>query len=192
MEPTFFETPGDLRKWLERNHESESELWVGFRRKASGLPSVTWSEAVDEALCFGWIDGKRVGVDETSYAMRFTPRKPGSTWSKVNVAKVAALRSQGRMRPAGEAAYKRRSEARSGTYSYENRHNTALDPESEREFRARPEAWAFFSAQPDGYRKTAIWWVVSAKREETRRRRLATLISDSAGGRRLKQLTRPA
>lgn len=191
MDPVFFERPDELREWFERNHDSAGELWVGFRRKASGLPSLTWSEAVDEALCFGWIDGIRRSVDATGYAHRFTPRRPGSNWSAVNVAKVEALRAAGRMRPEGEAAFARRSEARTGVYSYENRDQAALTPSMEQMFRADAAAWKFFCAQPAGYRKTAIWWVVSAKREETRARRLATLIADSAAGRRLKQLTRP-
>jgi uncharacterized protein YdeI (YjbR/CyaY-like superfamily) len=189
MEPTFFETPAELRAWLDRHHESETELWVGFHRKASGRPSITWPEAVDEALCVGWIDGVRKSVDEQSYKIRFTPRKPASNWSSVNIGRVAELTAQGRMRPAGVAAFERRSEARSGIYSYEQRKEARLDPAQEREFRAHPEAWSFFEAQPQGYRRTATWWVVSAKREATRAKRLATLIDDSASGRRLRHLT---
>jgi uncharacterized protein YdeI (YjbR/CyaY-like superfamily) len=189
MEPTFFETPAELRAWLDRHHESETELWVGFHRKASGRPSITWPEAVDEALCVGWIDGVRKSVDEQSYKIRFTPRKPASNWSSVNIGRVAELTAQGRMRPAGVAAFERRSEARSGIYSYEQQKEARLDPAQEREFRAHPEAWSFFQAQPQGYRRTATWWVVSAKREATRVKRLATLIDDSASGRRLRHLT---
>jgi uncharacterized protein YdeI (YjbR/CyaY-like superfamily) len=189
MEPTFFETPAGLRAWLERNHESEGELWVGFHRKGSGRPSITWPEAVDEALCFGWIDGLRRSVDEASYKIRFTPRKPTSTWSSVNIGRVGDLTAEGRMRPAGLAAFERRSEAKSGIYAYEQRKTARLEPAHERRFRANPEAWSFFQAQPAGYRKTATGWVVSAKREATREKRLATLIDDSAHGRRLARLT---
>ena len=189
-EPTFFESPAELREWLAENHERESELWVGFRRKASGLPTLTWSESVDQALCFGWIDGVRTGIDEISYKLRVTPRKPRSNWSAVNIRKVEELRAAGLMEPAGEAAFARRSEARSAIYSYEQRAEASLTAEQEAQFRAAPDgAWEFFCAQPQGYRRTAVHWVVSAKREETRARRLATLIADSAAGRRLKHLT---
>ena len=191
-EPTdvaFFPRPEDLRTWLAEHHDSARELWAGFHKKGSGRPSVTWPESVDEALCFGWIDGVRKRLDETSYAIRFTPRKPGSTWSAVNVRRVEALTAEGRMRPAGVAAYEARHPERTGVYTYE-RDRAALDGESERRFRAEPAAWAFFSAQPPGYRRTAIGWVVSAKREETRRRRLDRLVADSAAGRRLGLLAR--
>jgi uncharacterized protein YdeI (YjbR/CyaY-like superfamily) len=188
---TFFETPSAFRAWLEEHHTSESELVVGFYRKASGRPSITWPESVAEALCFGWIDGVRRGIDDESYTIRFTPRKPSSNWSSVNIAKVAELTERGLMRPAGVAAFERRSEARSGIYSYERRKEAKLEPEQEREFRANEAAWSFFCEQPPGYRRTATHWVISAKREETRRKRLATLIDDSANGRRLKLLTRP-
>jgi uncharacterized protein YdeI (YjbR/CyaY-like superfamily) len=189
MEPLFFPTPAEWRAWLERHHDSETEVWVGYYKKATGLPSITWSQAVDEALCFGWIDGILKRIDERSHRQRFTPRKPGSNWSRVNVEKVAVLTREGRMTPAGIAAFERRTEARSGVYSYEQRHLAKLDPDQEGEFQANEEAWSFFQAQPPGYRKTAVWWVVSAKREETRRKRLATLIDDSANGRRLRHLT---
>jgi uncharacterized protein YdeI (YjbR/CyaY-like superfamily) len=189
MEPIFFENPAELRAWLERHHESEGELWVGFHRKGSGRPSVTWREAVDEALCFGWIDGVRKGVDETSYKIRFTPRKPTGNWSSVNIARVGELTAEGRMRPAGLAAFERRSEKKSGIYAYEQRHAARFEPQHERRFRANEEAWRFFRSQPAGYRKTATWWVVSAKREATREKRLSTLIDDSAHGRRLARLT---
>jgi uncharacterized protein YdeI (YjbR/CyaY-like superfamily) len=145
---------------------------------------------VDEALCFGWIDGLRRGVDEHSYAIRFTPRKPRSTWSAVNLARVAELTAQGRMRPAGTRAFEQRVEERSGIYAYEQRENAALDEASVRQFRANQQAWDFFQAQPPSYRKTATWWVVSAKKEETRRKRLAKLIADSAAGRTFAQFTR--
>jgi uncharacterized protein YdeI (YjbR/CyaY-like superfamily) len=191
MEPTFFPTPADLRDWLERNHEKEKELLVGFYKKGSGKPSITWPELVDEALCFGWIDGIRRGIDEESYTIRLTPRKPTSNWSSVNIRRVGELTSEGRMTPAGLAAFEKRSEHRSGIYAYEQRKQAKLEPDQEREFRANAEAWSFFQAQPAGYRQTATYWVVNAKREETRRKRLATLIDDSASGRRLRHLTRP-
>jgi uncharacterized protein YdeI (YjbR/CyaY-like superfamily) len=189
--PTFFETPDEFRAWLEEHHESAKELLVGFHRKGSGRPSITWPESVDEALCFGWIDGIRRGIDETSYSIRFTPRKPTSNWSSVNIARVAELEKEGRMRPAGRAAFERRSAARSGIYAYEQRKAARLDPDQQREFEsANPQAWAYFDTQPPGYRQQAIHWVVSAKRPETRARRLAPLIEDSAAGRRLRHLTR--
>ena len=191
MEPTFFPTPADLRAWLERNHDRETELLVGFYKRGSGKPSITWPELVDEALCFGWIDGIRRGIDDESYTIRLTPRKPTSTWSSVNIRRVGELTEEGRMRPAGLAAFERRTEDRSGIYSYERRKAARLDPDQEREFRANDGAWSFFRSQPAGYRRTATHWVVSAKREDTRRKRLATLIEDSANGRRLRHLTRP-
>jgi uncharacterized protein YdeI (YjbR/CyaY-like superfamily) len=191
VEATFFPTPADFRAWLEQHHDSESELLVGYYRKGSGKPSITWPESVDEALCFGWIDGIRRRIDDESYSIRFTPRKPSSTWSSVNIGRVAELTKEGRMRPAGLAAFERRSDARSGIYSYERRKAARFEPEQEAEFRSDEAAWRFFESQPPGYRRTATHWVVSAKREETRRKRLATLIEDSRSGRRLRHLTRP-
>ena len=191
MEPTFFPTPEDFRAWLEQHHETETELLVGFYRKGTGKPSITWPESVDQALCFGWIDGIRRSIDDESYTIRFTPRKPTSNWSSVNMRKVAELREAGLMRPAGEAAFARRSEERSGIYSYERRMAAAFDASQEREFKAHPQAWEYFQSQPPGYVRTATHWVVSAKREDTRRKRLATLIEDSAHGRRLRHLVSP-
>jgi uncharacterized protein YdeI (YjbR/CyaY-like superfamily) len=179
MAPTFFATPAKLRAWFTRHHAKEQELWVGFHTKASGSPSVTWPEAVDEALSVGWIDGVRKRIDATSYEIRFTPRRAGSTWSTVNIGRARALISEGRMRPAGLAAFEARSEDRSGRYSYEQRGEVTLDREYERELRADAEAWKDFSSRPPSYRKTVVWWVMSAKREETRRRRLATLMESS-------------
>lgn len=190
MEATFFRTAHELRAWLERNHDSEKELLVGLYKKGSGRASITWPELVDEALCFGWIDGVRRGIDGESYTIRLTPRKPSSTWSSVNIRRVAELVEEGRMTPAGLAAFDQRSEQRSGIYSYERRQAAKLSAEQEKEFRSDAQAWEFFQAQPPGYRRTAIHWVVSAKRDDTRRRRLATLIDDSAHGRRLRHLTR--
>jgi uncharacterized protein YdeI (YjbR/CyaY-like superfamily) len=191
VEPTFFETPADFRAWLEAHHDAHTELLVGFYKKASGRPSITWPQSVDEALCFGWIDGIRRGIDDESYSIRFTPRKPTSNWSSVNIARVADLTKEGRMHPRGIEAFRRRSEARSGIYSYEQRKSAKLSAGQQREFEANEAAWAFFSEQPAGYRQTATYWVVNAKREETRRKRLATLIDDSANGRRLRHLSRP-
>ena len=185
-EPAFFATPAAFRTWLEAHHDTAAELWVGFHRKGSGRPSITWPEAVDEALCVGWIDGVRRRVDEASYVIRFTPRRPRSTWSAVNLGRVAELTREGRMRPAGLAAF----EARSGTYDYEQREAAALDAAAEARFRARPEAWEFFQSRTPSYRKMMAWWVVSAKREETRRRRLDTLIEESAAGRVIEPMAR--
>ena len=189
MKPTaadvrFFATPAKFRDWLQKNHASASELWVGFYRKDSGKPSITWPESVDEALCFGWIDGIRKTIDKSSYKIRFTPRKPKSNWSKVNIARVAELQRLGRMQPPGLAAFARRDETKSG-YSYEQRKHAALDPAMEKEFRQHTSAWKFFAAQPPGYRKLAAWYVISAKQDATRAKRLDRLIKDSEAGRRL-------
>lgn len=188
---TFFTRPEEFRAWLDENHEEGGELWVGFWKKGSGRPSITWPESVDEALCFGWIDGVRRGIDDESYMIRFTPRKRRSTWSSGNVKRVRELIEEGRMRPAGLAAFEARDEKRSGIYSYEQRKAVRLAPEQEREFRANERAWSFFESRPPGYRRQATWWVISAKRPETRERRLATLIADSEAGRTLRHLTRP-
>jgi uncharacterized protein YdeI (YjbR/CyaY-like superfamily) len=190
-EAIYFSSPEELGEWLAEHHDSESELWVGYWKKATGKPSLTWSQAVDEALCHGWIDGVLRRVDGERHVQRFTPRKPSSNWSAVNIAKVERLRAQGRMRPAGEAAFARRRDERSGVYSYEQRDDPRLEPEQEARFRANAAAWEHFMSRPPSYRKPAIWWVVSAKRPETRDRRLATLIEDSAAQRTLKHLTRP-
>ena len=192
VDPIYFATPAEFRAWLEAHHDSETELIVGFHKKASGVPSITWPEAVDEALCFGWIDSVRRTVDEDRYTNRFTPRRRGSTWSAVNVRKVAALTKDGRMRPAGLRAYEARSESRTGVYSFEQGKDPRLTRVQERRFRAEAEAWAFFSSAPPSYRKAATWWVISAKQETTRDRRLSQLIDDSRAGRRIKQLTRPS
>jgi len=191
VKPTFFATPAELRAWLDEHHETTTELWVGFHKKGSGKPSITWPEAVDEALCYGWIDGVRKSIDSESYTIRFTPRRKRSNWSAVNVARVTELTRLGLMRPAGLKAFEERAPERTGIYAYEQRHLAELGDEYERAFRANERAWAFFQAQPPGYRKTATWWVVSAKKEETRRRRLATLIEDSAQRRTIRPLTRP-
>jgi uncharacterized protein YdeI (YjbR/CyaY-like superfamily) len=190
VKPIFFATAGELREWLERNHATATELLVGFYKRGSGKASITWQELVDEELCFGWIDSVRKGIDEVSYSNRLTPRKARSTWSAVNIARAKELIRLGRMHPAGQKAFERRTDERSAIYSYEQRKKARLDSEAERSFRANKKAWAFFQAQAPGYRKTAIWWVMSAKREETRQKRLATLIGDSQNGRTIGPLTR--
>jgi uncharacterized protein YdeI (YjbR/CyaY-like superfamily) len=188
--PRFFATAAAFRRWLERNHATRRELLVGFWKRGTGRPSLTWPESVDEALCFGWIDGVRKRIDEESYTIRFTPRRAASAWSRVNVQRMAELEREGRVAPAGRAAFARRSEKHSGSYSYEQRRNAQLDAGSERRFRASPAAWKWFRAQPPGYRRTATFWVASAKREETRRRRLDQLIECSAAGRAIPPLER--
>ena len=185
----FFETPDDLRAWLEKHHATASELWVGMYKKASGRRSLTWSQLVDEALCFGWIDGKMQRIDEHRYRQRITPRRPNSNWSAVNIAKVTELRAQGRMTPAGEKAFAARREDRSAVYSYERRHEAAFDADQEASFRANAAAWGWFSAQSPSYRTMATFWVVSAKRPETRARRLGTLIKCSSEARRVPPLS---
>jgi uncharacterized protein YdeI (YjbR/CyaY-like superfamily) len=185
METRFFETPAEFRAWLAENHGTATEIGVVLHSKASGKPGMTWSDAVDQALCFGWIDSVARRMDGTSRVQRFTPRKPRSNWSAVNINKVADLTARGLMAPAGLAAFARREEARSGVYSYENRHLAALDAERDAMFRAQAAAWAFFSRQPPSYRQTAIYWVMSAKRDETRSKRLARLVDVSSQGRRL-------
>ena len=185
METKYFKTPAEFRAWLAENHAGATELGVILHTKASTEPSMTWSEAVDQALCFGWIDSIARRLDETRRVQRFTPRKPKSNWSAVNIKKVADLTAQGLMMPAGLAAFARREEARSGIYAYENRHLAALDPEREATFRANAAAWDFFNRQPPSYRQLSIYRVMTAKREETRARRLELLIEASAQGRRL-------
>jgi uncharacterized protein YdeI (YjbR/CyaY-like superfamily) len=185
MKPTFFATPADFRRWLKEHHRSATELWVGFYKKGSGRPSITWPESVDEALCFGWIDGIRKSLDAESYTIRFTPRKRTSTWSLVNTKRAEALIREKRMRPAGLRAFEAREANRSGIYSFERRSEAKLDAASERRFKADREAWRFYQSQPPGYRKITAHWVLSAKREETRMRRLEILIADSAAGRRI-------
>ena len=191
MEPTFFATPADFRAWLERHHESHRELIVGFHKRGSGRPSITWPEAVDQALCFGWIDGVRRRIDDTSYSIRFTPRKARSTWSAVNIKRMNELVEEGLVAPAGLAAFKRRTDDRSAIYSYEQRRNATLDPDQQQRLRADERAWGFFEAQPPSYRRAAIHWVTSAKRPETRERRLTQLIECSAAGQAVPPLRPP-
>jgi len=191
MDPLFFASPADFRAWLEEHHETEAELWVGFYKVGTGRPSITWPESVDEALCFGWIDGLRKKLDGESYVIRFTPRKPTSNWSAKNIARIEELIAEDRVRRAGLEIYEARSPDKSRVYSFERRKAAKLDAEQEARLRANEAAWEFFRSQPPGYRRTAIHWVISAKREATRTRRLETLIEDSAAGRRIKPLRRP-
>ena len=191
MNPRFFATPADFRGWLEAHHETEKELLVGFHRKGTGKPSITWPESVDEALCFGWIDGVRHRLDESAYTIRFTPRRPRSIWSAVNVDRVAELTKLGRMRPAGLRAFAARTPERTGIYAFERNEAAKLTRAQEKLLRANRKAATFFDAQPPGYRKTVTHWVISAKQEKTRERRLQRLIADSAAGRRIGLLARP-
>ena len=188
MQPTFFATPAAFRRWLERNHEKADELLVGFWKKDSGKPSITWPESVDEALSFGWIAGVRRRIDDESYSIRFTPRRRGSIWSAVNIKRATELTALGRMAPAGLRAFAARDEKKSAIYSYENRPRE-LAPEYEKRFRANKEAWEYWTAQPPGYRRVVTYWVMEAKKEETRARRLAQLIDDSAHRRRIARYT---
>jgi uncharacterized protein YdeI (YjbR/CyaY-like superfamily) len=187
--PIFFSSPQEFYDWLEEHHETETEVYVGFHKTHTGKRAMTWSESVDQALCFGWIDGRANRIDEDSYMQRFTPRKPGSNWSKINVDKMAKLKEAGLMRPAGLAAFERRTDAKTGVYSFE-RDNVELPPEYEAQLRANKAAADYFDSRPPWYRRTAIHLVMSAKREETRERRLEQLIEDSAAGRDIKQLRR--
>ena len=189
MEPITFETPEAFRRWLEQHHANEREVWVGYYRKSTGKPSMTWKESVDEALCFGWIDGIRKRIDDERYTNRFTPRRPGSNWSAINIRRVNELIDEGRMRPVGLRAFEARRKDRSGIYSYEQRHRARFSAEFEKRFRAKKRAWAAFEDRPPSYRQAAIVWVMSAKKEETRERRLAQLIEASAAGRTVPPLT---
>jgi len=184
MQPKFFTSPEKFREWLERNHDGATELLIGFHKKSSGKKSVTYAEALDEALCFGWIDGVRKNLNETSYTIRFTPRKPTSIWSNINVKHVERLQKEGRMHRAGTEAYERRAPERTGIYSFENAPRK-LPPEYEKTFRQNKAAWKFFQEQPPGYKRLMIFRTVSAKKEETRLRRLKQLIESSEKGERM-------
>jgi uncharacterized protein YdeI (YjbR/CyaY-like superfamily) len=184
MKATFFRLPSDLRKWFEKHHARARELLVGYYKKGSGKPSITWPESVDEALCVGWIDGIRRSVDEVSYTIRFTPRKPRSIWSAVNIRRANALTEEKRMQPAGLAAFAARRENRSGIYSYEQRSAELPEPYAGK-LRKNRAASDFFRVQPPGYRKQMCWWVIGGRKEETRRKRLKKLVEESARGRRL-------
>jgi uncharacterized protein YdeI (YjbR/CyaY-like superfamily) len=186
----FFATPADLRDWFDANHESADELWLGYYRKSTGRPSVDWPQAVDEALCVGWIDGVRYSLDDTTHAQRFTPRRKGSIWSAINVAKVAALTAERRMRPAGLAAFEARTPERTAIYSYE-REAAAFSDEEAARLGADASAWANWERRPPSYRKAATHWVTSAKQPATRDRRMASLIEETAAGRKPRPLTPP-
>ncbi|HEY6660337.1 MAG TPA: YdeI/OmpD-associated family protein [Pyrinomonadaceae bacterium] len=181
MKAKFFSSPDQFREWLEENHDRESELLVGFHKKSSKKKSVTYAEALDEALCFGWIDGVRRNLNETSYTIRFTPRKSKSIWSLVNVRHVERLKKEGRMQPPGLEAYARRDPKRTGIYAFENAPRE-LSPAYEKIFRANKKAWEFFEKQPPYSKRTSIHWVMSAKKEETQVRRLKHLIENSDKG----------
>ena len=183
----FLETPAELRDWFQSHHQTATDLWLGYHLKATGKPTITWSEAVDEALCVGWIDSIRKRLDATTSAQRFTPRRKGSTWSAINVAKVAALTAEGRMRPAGLAAFEARTADNTAIYAYERPHATFAEDELAR-FRAVPDAWADWEARPPSYRRTVTHWVTSAKAAETRARRLESLIADSAAGEKVRPM----
>ncbi|MEO8201797.1 MAG: YdeI/OmpD-associated family protein [Gemmatimonadota bacterium] len=182
MKPRFFKNPPAFRAWLEKNHEKANELLVGFYKTSSGKPSITWPESVDQALCFGWIDGVRKRIDEETYTIRFTPRRSGSIWSAVNIKRVDQLEKQGLMRPAGLAAAARRSETKSGIYAYEQATSPTLPDGYRRKFQSNRKAWAFFQAQAPWYRRRSIYRIVSARKEETRLRRLNGLIEASSRG----------
>jgi len=184
MKPTFFTSQSAFRKWLKTHHAEARELWVGFFRKQSGKGGITYPDALDEALCFGWIDGLRKAVDDSSYTIRFTPRKSDSIWSAVNTKRVGELTKLGRMHKPGLAVFESRDTKKSQQYSYE-RYNCRLEAAHQKKFKANTRAWEFFRAQAPWYRRTTTWWVVSAKREETRLKRLTTLIEDSEQGRRI-------
>jgi uncharacterized protein YdeI (YjbR/CyaY-like superfamily) len=188
-EPQFFATPAELRDWLDAHHETADDLIVGAWKKSTGRPSLTWPEIVEEALCVGWIDSIRRSVPGDGWAIRLTPRRKGSIWSAVNVAKVAELRAAGRMRPAGEAAFAARRADRTAIYSFEQAVAPVLTSDEGARFRANEAAWAWFSAKAPSFRKQALHWVISAKKSETRERRLATLIEDSAAGRPIRSMT---
>jgi uncharacterized protein YdeI (YjbR/CyaY-like superfamily) len=187
MQPkaTFFPTSADFRAWLEAHHDKLRELLVGFHKKDSGKLSITWPESVEVALCFGWIDGVRKSLDETSYTIRFTPRRPTSTWSSININLVRKLTKQGLMHPAGLSAFAARSEKKSGIYSYEQRKSARFTREQEKQFRANKRAWEFFLSQAPWYQRVCTYWVICAKREGTKLKRLSELIGHSQNRRRI-------
>lgn len=188
-QPLFFATPAEFRTWMAQHHTERGEVVIGFYKKGSGQPSLTWPESVDVALCYGWIDGRGKSIDEQRYMIRFTPRKPSSIWSAVNIARVQELEAQGLMHDAGRAAFERRREDRSRVYSHEQESVEMPEP-YEQQLQQHAAAWAFFSTQAPSYQKAARWWVASAKAEATRAKRLAQLIDDSASGQRLAHLSR--
>jgi uncharacterized protein YdeI (YjbR/CyaY-like superfamily) len=186
--PTFFPTPADFRTWLEAHHDKFRELLVGFHKKSSGKRSITWPESVQVALCFGWIDGVRKSLDENSYTIRFTPRKPTSNWSSININLVRKLTKQGLMHPAGLKAFAARNEEKSGIYSYEQRKSARFTRAQEKQFRANKTAWEFFRSQAPWYQRVTTYWVIGAKRGETKLKRLSELIGHSQNRRTLPRL----
>ncbi len=186
--PRFFRSRAEWRSWLDKNHAIAGEQVVGFHKVGSGRSGITYAEALDEALCFGWIDARRNRIDDAHWQIRFTPRKRRSIWSQVNIRRIEELKADGRVAPAGLAAYETRDPKRQNRYSFENR-DIALDAQYEDRFRANHKAWAWFESRPPSYRRPAIWWVMSAVKDATREKRLATLIADSEAGRKLKHLT---
>jgi uncharacterized protein YdeI (YjbR/CyaY-like superfamily) len=191
MKPVFFVSSSAFRAWLHKNHASRLELLVGFYKKDSKRPSITWPESVDAALCYGWIDGIRRSLDPDSYTIRFTPRKPHSTWSNVNIKKANKLKQLGLMHSAGIAAFEKRTDDDSAIYSYEQRQSAELCAADRKKMRANKQAWKFFQSQPPSYRRIATFWVISAKKEETRQKRLNALIDNSASGQKIGPLRRP-
>jgi uncharacterized protein YdeI (YjbR/CyaY-like superfamily) len=185
----FFKTQSDLRAWFRKNHKTLTEAWIGFYKKDSEKPSITWPESVDEALCVGWIDGLRKSIDEHSYKIRFTPRRKNSIWSRVNLKKVEELTKKKMMRPAGLKIFEERNIEKVNRYSFE-RDNHTLDPNSEKKFKGAKKAWDFFHTMPPSYRKPALWWVISAKQESTREKRLAILIECSKNQEKIPNLWR--
>ena len=184
MDVVFFRNAAAFRGWLQKHHDRATEVWVGFYRKGCGRTGISYPEAVDQALCFGWIDGVRKKVDDISYTNRFSPRMRKSVWSTINIRRVGELTKLGLMAAPGLAAFNARDPKRSGLYSFENR-PTSFAPELEKIFKAQKAAWAFWEALPPGYRRTVTWWVMSAVKEDTRRARLARVIEEAAGGRRV-------
>jgi len=187
--PQFFPTPAEFRAWFESHRDKFQELFAGFHKKASGKPSITWPESVQVALCFGWIDGVRKSIDETSYMIRFTPRKPTSTWSAININFVRELTKKRLMHPAGLKAFAARNSKKSAIYSYEQFKNAQFTREQAKQFRANKAAWEFFRSQPPWYQRVTTYWVISAKKEETKLRRLSLLIENSQNRRSIRQLT---
>lgn len=187
--PVFFKSVHQLRKWFQKNHNKASELWIGFYNVKSGKKGMTYKEAVDEALCFGWIDGIRKGFNEDSYVIRFSPRKKNSVWSNVNTKRIKELIEERRIHAAGLEAFNKRSEEKTGIYSFEQ-DSHKLPPSFEKKFKANKKAWKFFTSKAPWYQRTSIHWVMSAKQEATRLKRLETLISDSENERTIAPLTR--
>jgi uncharacterized protein YdeI (YjbR/CyaY-like superfamily) len=188
--PQFFPTLADWRAWLEKHHADSEELWVGFYKRDSGRPSITWPESVDGALCFGWIDGVRKTIDAHRYKIRFTPRRPRSVWSAINIKRTKELSKLGMMHKAGLAAFEKRNSDRSAIYAYEQRKGAKLPADFEKQFRANTAAWKFFQSRPPWYRRTSTYWVVSAKKEETRLKRIGILMDCSARSQNIPGLNR--